>query len=124
MADDIGDVHYEKLQTIDQSFFRQKLNNSRSNGEFSDICLRVENSAKIFTAHRVVLAATSGILSLDYNFALKEVSEVDLEDILTYIYVGCVQVPLDRLESFLKAAKALLVSDLLEVEYNTEERSS
>jgi len=124
MAEDMGDVHYEKFQTIDQSFFRQRLNNSRSNGEFSDICLRVENSAKIFTAHRVVLAATSGILSLDYNFALKEVSELDLEDILTYIYVGSVQVPQDRIKSFLNAAKALMVFDLQDVEYDSEERSS
>ena len=52
------------------------------------------------------------------------VSEVDFEDILTYIYVGYVQVPLDRLESFLKAAKALMVSDLQGIEYDTEERSS
>merc|ERR1712029_13520 len=104
--------------------FRHRLNNSRSNGEFGDVCLRVDNSLKIFKAHQVILAAASDILTIEDKFSIKRISEVDLEDILTYIYVGSVQVAQDRIKSFLNAAKALMVFDLQDVEYNTEERSS
>jgi len=101
-------------QNMDQGTkgFRQRLNIARSNAKFVDVCLRVDGSGKIFKAHQVVLAAASDILKIEDLFEIKGVSEEDLEDILTYIYVGRVQVPHARLQSFLKASKTLRVFDL------------
>ena len=88
-----NDYHYEKIDAVDQSIFRQRLNIARSNGEFADVCLQVVGSDKVFKAHQVVLAAASDILNIDDKLAIQGVSEDDLEDILTFIYTGCVQVP-------------------------------
>jgi len=112
---------YEKFEALDQSQLRQRLNIARSNGEFVDVCLRVEGSAKFFKAHQVVLAAASDILKIEDKSEIKGVTEADLEDILIYIYVGKVQVPRNRLESFLEAAKSLGVIDLQDVDNNFEE---
>merc|ERR1712029_97220 len=53
--------------------------------------------------------------------AIKGVSQDDLEDILTYIYTGFVQVASDRLKSFLKAAKTLQVFDLQDCKDDMEQ---
>merc|ERR1719419_348376 len=94
------------LAAINGTLFRQRLNLARSNGEFADVCLKIQSSEKTFNAHQVILSAGSEILNM--NLATVEgLTDEDLEDILTYIYVGSVQVSQDRLNSFLKAAKAL-----------------
>ena len=110
----------EAFEALDQSNFRQRLNIARSNGEFVDVCLRVEGSAKFFKAHQVVLAAASHILEVEDKSEIKGVTEDDLEDILTYIYVGLVQVAKNRQESFLEAARNLGVINLQDVGYNSE----
>jgi len=113
-------MKYENFEAIDHTSFRQRLNIARSNGEFADICLRVDGSGKIFKAHQVVLAAASDILKIEDKFDIKGVSEEDLEDILIYIYVGRVQVPQARLQSFLNASKTLRVFDLQNLVHDVE----
>ena len=99
-------VDYEDFQTEDHALFRQRLNIARSNGEFTDICLRLESSKKTFNAHQVILSSASDILKNDSD-VIKGISEEDLENILTYIYVGSVQVAHDKMATFLNAARAL-----------------
>jgi len=100
----MSNYSHKKIEAVDHSMFRQRLNIARSNGEFADVCLGVDGSGVMFKAHQVVLAAASDILNIQDKFSIKGVSEEDLESILTFIYLGTVQVPTDRLNSFLKAA--------------------
>ena len=81
----MADVPQQMFQAIDQSSFRHRLNNSRSNGEFGDVCLRVDNSLKIFKAHQVILAAASDILTIEDKFSIKEVSELGMLNLLEKI---------------------------------------
>jgi len=112
MGEDMNGVRYEQIKAVDQSSLRQRLNIARSNGEFTDVRLRVDGSGKVFEAHRVVLAAASEIINTENDYEINGLSEDDMEDILTYIYLGCAQVPCHRMDSFLKAAKTLGVFDL------------
>jgi len=120
----MSNYSHKKIEAVDHSMFRQRLNIARSNGEFADVCLGVDGSGVMFKAHQVVLAAASDILNIQDKFSIKGVSEEDLESILTYIYLGTVQVAAHRLSSFLKAAKALGVYDLQDVEYDAEDDES
>ena len=117
----MDDTIFDKFESLDQSQFRQRLNIARSNDEFVDVCLRVEGSAKLFKAHQVVLAAASDILKIENKSEIKGVGDADLEDILTYIYVGQVQVPRNRMRSFLEAAKSLGVLYLQDSDHSSED---
>jgi len=123
MAEDLDGVCLEKVEAMDSSSFRQRLNIARSNREYTDVSLRVAGSIRVFEAHQVVLAAASGILNTEDKMEIRGVSEDDLEDILTYIYVGSAQVPRQRLHSFMKAAQRLGVHDLKDLEWEPEENA-
>jgi len=101
----------------DDKTFRQKLYNLRTSDQLVDVCLKVPESEKGFNAHRVILAASSDYFttSMPLIITVKNVTEEDLDDILSYIYLGEVMVSRDRLRSFLEAAKILKIHNLQDI---------
>jgi len=90
----------------------------RTHEQLVDVSLKASESEKVFHAHRVILAAASDYFtsSLPLIMTVNGVKEDDLQDILSYIYLGEVIVPNDRIHSFMEAAKILRIHFLQDMQ--------
>ena len=90
----------------------------RTHEQLVDVSLKARGSEKVFHAHRVILAAASDYFtsSLPLIITVNGVKEEDLQDILSYIYLGEVIVPNDRIHSFMEAAKILKIHFLQDMQ--------
>ena len=90
-----------------------------SDGNFTDVTLVTEDNKQI-KAHKVILSACSPffkhVLSTNHHphplLYLKGVDSLSLTCLLQYMYLGRVQVQVDTLQAFIKAAKDLKVFGL------------
>jgi hypothetical protein len=90
--------------------------------EFLDVTLCCDNGFDKIQAHKVVLAAGSGLFcrllancSKEAMIYLKGINKEELELIISFMYNGCVDVSVTSLNSFLAAAEDLMVTGLVTV---------
>lgn len=106
----------------------------RTEPDFCDLTLDCEDSnGKTLKAHKVILAASSSVFrsilskgGLKPPLYLKGISFYDLQTMLDFIYLGKVEIPRERLQSFLSVARAFQIYGLSEEKNITcnEARSS
>ncbi|KFM68823.1 Speckle-type POZ protein B, partial [Stegodyphus mimosarum] len=103
---------YTVPSTVHYGSFRNELRNLYKSGRFSDISLLVDS--KTFHAHKFVLCARSSVFSRMFETEMVESEEdvveiVDIdsdiiEEMLLYVYSGCLEKPLEETADRLYAA--------------------